>query len=218
MCWQLSSVALTGLLNKQRYVSPSPASPLCKRKQIKGGWILKYKIVDIWHLSHWGSHWSALFFNLTVQDGGIVLHVTSFDNSKITPDSCPFPPILMMSMLKLGKLKKKKKGRIIIRHLFLDYEQSQPCYISFLFLPEFLNLSLQQYLNSSIIWCEQMRGTVADVGEGFSGGSRAHLGQRFLQSVQRAGRHSGYVRRGWRNRMGSAEIPAGTMTPLDSTS
>ena len=62
-------------------------------------------------------------------------------------------------------------------NLFLDYEQSQPCYISFLFLPEFLNLSLQQYLNSSIIWCEQLRGTVADVGEEFSGGSRAHLDQ-----------------------------------------
>lgn len=144
MCWQLSSVALTGLLNKQRYVSPSPASPLCKRKQIKGGWILKYKIVDIWHLSDWGSHWSALFFNLTVQDGGIVLHVTSFDNSKITPDSCPFPPILMMSMLKLGKLKKKKVELIY----FLTM-----CKVNPAIFPSFfsLNFSTSLFSNTSIL-------------------------------------------------------------------
>ena len=38
------------------YTAPSPASPLCERKQIKGVLLLKYKRVDIWHLPDLGCH------------------------------------------------------------------------------------------------------------------------------------------------------------------
>ena len=57
------------------YTSPSPASPLCERKQIKGVPVLKYKRVDIWHLPGLGCHWRALGFNLTVQ-GCLMNHLS----------------------------------------------------------------------------------------------------------------------------------------------
>lgn len=56
-----------------------------------------------------------------------------------------------------------------------------------------------------------------DVGEGFSEGSGAQLGQGFLQPVWRDGRHSGLEEDEETGMVGSAEIPAGTMTPPDST-
>ena len=59
------------------------------------------------------------------------------------------------------------------------------------FLSEFSTSHfVDQYPDSSLTHYEQLRGTVAEVGEGFSGGTGASLGQGILRSVQRAGRHS----------------------------